>query len=188
MSERTSRMRSKSGWRRRGLVVAGLLVALPVVAQQNGALYALGRESNRLAWDGLQLGTSLVAAERRLGVTLALAKNPSPTPCANFVAEADYHGIRVTLGFKKPSPAAKIDWMRVRFEGQQVAVGATELVAELKALFPDAKWTPPAGAPETVESDDLTPIYAVPGGKETQAVRLYPREAIELATGVNCYG
>jgi len=187
MIERSSRSRERALGATGVLLLACLLSAARLPAQQGeGALYALDRESNRLTWDGLPLGTSLVAAERKIGVTLALGKNPADNVCANFIAEADFHGIRVTLGFKKPSPSAKIDWMRVRFEGQQVAVSSSELVAELKSHFPEAEWNPPAGG-DVSESDDLAPVYTIPG-KQVQYIRLFPREAMEMATATSCFG
>ena len=70
---------------------------------------------------------------------------------------------------------------RVRFEGPQVLAGAAELSAALKARLPGAEWIRPAEPAGLVEADDLTPIYAVPGGKTPQAVRLLPREAVILA-------
>jgi hypothetical protein len=171
-------------------LVAAAVVAPPqrAAAQGGGALTMLTLEKGGLAWDGVGLGQSLVAAERRIGVTLALDRNAesSANPCAPFVSSADHHGLRLTLGFRTPRPGAKIEWLRVRFEGPQVASSASDLAAELRARFPGTEWLQPEGSPDLTEGDDVSPIFLVPGGKEPQAIRFAPRESMELAT-VACF-
>lgn len=168
-----------------GAVLAATAAPPPrAAAQESGALALLTLEKSGLAWDGVGVGNSLVAAERRIGVTLALDRNPEngANPCAPFVATADHHGLTLTLGFKAPRPGAKIEWLRVRFEGVQIAASASDLATELRARFPGVEWVRPAGASaDLAEADDLSPIYLVPGGKTPQAVRFAPREWMELA-------
>lgn len=161
----------------------------PAVAQEGQALSLLTIEKKGgLTWDGVGLGTSLVAAERRTGVTLALDRNPEngANPCAPYVAVVDHNGLTLTLGFGSPRPGAKIEWLRVRFEGQQIAASASDLAAELRARIPSAEWIRPAGATDLTEGDDLSPTYRVPAGKSVQAVRFAPREWMELAE-VSCF-
>lgn len=178
-------MRSARIWVLRAVGAAALVVALgaprPAVAQSGQALAKLSLDDGRLSWDGVRLGMSLVQAERKLGVTLALGKKQEPNPCAKFVAEADRGGVRLTVGFASPKPSAKIVWLHVRFGNEQVAASASELAAEIRARFPGAAWVRPANQPDLVESDDLAPTFDIPGGDEPQAVRLAPREALELA-------
>jgi len=170
---------------RTAVTAAALLLATssPPLAAQNGqALSKLALEDGLLSWDGIRLGLSLVQSERKLGVTLALSKNPEEIPCAKFVTEAERGGLTLTLGFPSPKPSAKISWLKIRFEGEQIASSASDLAAELRARFPGAEWIRPAGQPDLVEADDLGPTFAVPGGKEPQAIRFAPREWMELAT------
>lgn len=178
-------------WIRRAVAAAALAVAVgaasPLSAQTGQALSKLAIEDGFLAWDGIRLGLSLVQSERKLGVTLALTKNPEPNACAKFVTEAQRGGLTLTLGFASPKPSAKIAWLKVRFEGEQIASSASDLAAELRARFPGAEWIRPASQPDLAESDDLSPTYTVPGGKEPQAIRFAPREWMELSTP-NCFG
>lgn len=166
-----------------GIALGALALAAGAAYAQTGeALSLLTMEKNGLAWDGVGLGNSLVSAERRIGVTLALERNPESNPCAPFVAIADHHGLTLTLGFASPKPGAKIDWLRVRFEGQQVAASGEDLAKELRARFPAAEWRRPAdAAADLTEADDLSPVFLVPGGKKPQAVRFAPREHMEFA-------
>jgi len=172
-----------------GMLTVALMTLAPSPAVgQGGALSMLTVEKGDLSWDDVALGTSLVAAERRIGVTLALDRNSADgaNPCAPFIATADHHGLTLTLGFKSPRPGAKIEWLKVRFEGQQIAASASELAAELKQRIPGAEWIRPAGAADLTEADDLTPVYLTPG-KEKQAIRFAPREWMELAA-LSCFG
>jgi hypothetical protein len=190
VDERRVAMTSKRSWMRMAVTAAALLAATgapPLAAQPGQALSKLALEDGLLSWDGVRLGLSLVQSERKLGVTLALAKNPETNPCAKFVTEAERGGLTLTLGFASPKPSAKIAWLKVRFEGEQIASSASDLAAELRARFPGAEWIRPANRPDLAESDDLSPAYSVPGGKEPQAIRFAPREWMELATP-NCFG
>jgi hypothetical protein len=172
-------------WAAAGAFLAVAAIPPPRAAAQGaGALALLTLEKGALAWDGVGVGSSLVAAERRIGVTLALDRNgeSAANACAPFVATADHHGLTLTLGFRSPRPGAKVEWLRVRFEGAQIASSASDLAAELRARFPGTEWVRPAGAPaDLAETDDLSPTYLVPGGKTPQAVRFAPREWMELA-------
>lgn len=173
----------------RSWAVAGVVLAVAgaaprrAAAQEGGALASLTLEKGGLAWDSVGVGTSLVAAERRIGVTLALDRNSESDAnrCAPFVASADHHGLTLTMGFGSPRPGAKVEWLKVRFEGQQIAASASDLAVELRARFPGAEWIRPEGSPELTEADDLAPTFLVPGGKQPQAVRFAPREWMELA-------
>jgi hypothetical protein len=158
----------------------------PLGAQPGQALSKLTLEDGFLAWDGVRLGLSLVQSERKLGLTLALSRNPETNPCAKFITEAQRGGLTLTLGYTSPKPGAKIAWLKVRFEGEQIASSASDLAAELRARFPEASWIKPAGSPDLVEADDLSPTYLIPG-KEPQAIRFAPREWMELATPA-CFG
>jgi hypothetical protein len=173
-------------WFRGGVAAAALILTLggpsPLAAQTGQALSKLAIEDGHLSWDGVRLGLSLVQSERKLGVTLALSRNPETNPCAKFITEAERGGLTLTLGFTSPKPSAKIAWLKVRFEGAQIASSASDLAAELRARFPGTEWIRPASPPDLVEGDDLSPTYAVPGGKEPQALRFAPREWMELAT------
>lgn len=184
-------MRGERVWLRGGVTAAALLLALggapPLAAQPGQALTKLVVEDGHLAWDDIRLGLSLVQAERKLGVTLALSKNPESNPCAKFVTEAERGGLTLTLGFASPKPSAKVAWLKVRFEGAQIASSASDLAAELRARFPGAEWIRPAASPDLAEADDLSPTYTVPGGKEPQALRFAPREWMELGTP-GCFG
>jgi len=162
------------------LAVLGLADARASGAQNTDPLWGLELEKGRLSWDGVALGNSLVQAEREIGVTLALEPSRDSGPCAPYVARVDHHGLSLTLGFRAPKPGAKVEWLRVRFESQQVLAGAAELAASVRAKFPDAQWSRPAEPADLVEADDLVPTYVIPGGKEPQALRLRPREALLL--------
>jgi hypothetical protein len=184
-------MTSQRTWIRRAATAAALVVAVggasPLTAQTGQALSKLAIEDGFLSWDGIRLGLSLVQSERKLGVTLALTKNPETNPCAKFVTEAERGGLTLTLGFTSPKPSAKIAWLKVRFEGEQIASSGSDLVAELRSRLPGVEWIRPANQPDLAESDDLSPTFTVPGGKEPQAIRFAPREWMELATP-NCFG
>jgi len=170
-----------------GIALACAVASPPPLAAQSGqALSKLALEEGLLSWDGIRLGLSLVQSERKLGLTLALSKNPETNPCAKFVTEAERGGLTLTLGYASPKPGAKIAWLRVRFEGEQIASSARDLAAELRARFPGAEWIHPAAKPDLVETDDLSPTYLIPG-KEPQAVRFAPREWMELAAP-SCFG
>lgn len=183
-------MTSVRFWTGRAMAAAVLIAGLgapPIAAQGGQALSKLAIEDGYLSWDGIRVGLSLVQSERKLGVTLALSKNPEANPCAKYITEAERGGLTLTLGFASPKPSAKVAWLKVRFEGDQIASSASDLAAELRARFPTAEWIRPANQPDLVETDDLSPTYTVPGGKEAQAIRFAPREWMELAAPT-CFG
>ncbi len=178
-------------WKRAAGLVAAALLALAsltgsaraAVAQDTGKdpLARLAMEKGWLSWDGISLAASEVRAERQLGVTLALEHGPDGNPCAKWVAVANRNGIQLTLGFATPRPGAKVEWMKVRFEGFQVMAAATDLARALRAHLSDVTWIAPKSRSEvTKEEDDIEPTFAVPG-KEPQVVEFSPREWMVLA-------
>jgi hypothetical protein len=122
---------------------------------------------------------SLVAAERKVGVTLALDRNRD-SACPVWIAIADYHGQTLTMGFATPKPGAKIEWIRVTFRGALVQFGAAELVSSLHTRLAGAVFVPPSDHPDYKEAEDVQPDYAIEG-KEPQAIRIAPREWMILA-------
>ena len=175
-------------WRAKWLGTLGLAAMLvatgaPRLTAQDaspGLLARLSVEDGYLSWDGLRVGMSLVQAERKIGVTLALDRNRDQ-PCPVWVANADFHGQSITVGFPTPKPGAKIQWIQVRFRGALVQAGANELVPALHSRLPEAVWVPPAEHPDLAEADDLQPDFTLEG-KEPQALRLAPREWLVLST------
>lgn len=135
-------------------------------------------EDGRPGWDGVRLGMSLVQAERRLGATLALASRGTRPVCSSFAAEAEHHGMRLTLGFPSARPGAKIESLWVRFEGQQVAASAAELVVALRRHVPSASYR---ARPGLAEADDPTPTYLLTADGRGPAVRFVPREGMLVA-------
>jgi hypothetical protein len=166
-----------------GLVALLVATGAPHLAAQGASPDPLARlavEDGYLSWDGLRVGMSLVQAERKIGVTLALDRNRDQ-PCPVWVANAEFHGQSVTVGFPSPKPGAKIQWIQVRFRGALVQAGSKELVPALHSRLPAAVWVPPADHPDLTEADDLQPDYTLEG-KEPQALRLAPREWLVLST------
>lgn len=166
-----------------GLATLLGLDGAPRLAAQGVASNVLSRlaiEDGFLAWDGLRVGMSLVQAERKLGVTLALERHREAS-CPAWIANADYRGQSVTVGFPSPKPGAKIQWIRVTFRGALVQAGANELVAAIHERLPSAVWVPPGEQPGLTEADDLEPDFAIEG-KEPQGLRLAAREWMILAT------
>jgi len=171
---------------RRACVCAGALVvgiASAAAAQQTEPLWGLEVDrKGRLSWDEVALGDSLVQAEREVGQTLSVETAQDAGSCVRFVAEADHHGLRLTMGFESPKPGARIEWLRVRFEGQQLVWSGRELVERLRVRIQGLEWIPPADGSASEEAEDLRPTFRVPGGKSPQVVRLLPREAVVFAS------
>jgi hypothetical protein len=167
------------------LALLALVVAQPrpaVRAQADGGdlLAALDAGGDKLGWDGIQLGMSLVQAERKLGVTLGLEKGVSKG-CPAFVASGTRNGVTLTMGFPNPKPGAKIEWLRVRFGGESLVLASgPELAAALRAKLPEVAWIAPADQPGATEAEDYTPAYRVPG-KEPAVVEFVPRESMTIA-------
>jgi len=173
-------------WTCVAVVAFAAAIVLPVCASRAEAqaaatdlLAKLEFDDGRLGWDSIQLGMSLVQAERKLGVTLALNKGLTGR-CPAFVASADRNGLTITVGFASPKPGAKVEWMRVGLEGQEMVASAAQLAAALRGKHTAAEWIRPADQPELAEADDYTPAYAIPG-KAPQVVRFVPRESMVLA-------
>jgi len=169
-----------------------IVVALAAMVRSTAAEPAAGDPlaqletvKGQLSWDGIALGTSLVRAERLLGVTLAVDRGVGESPCAEWTSTADRNGLRLTLGFPNARPGAKVQWMRVRFEGAQILASGVELAAALQRHIPDAKWIQPEGVASLEE--DLRPTFSIPGTKEPQVVQFSPREWMVLAEAA-CLG
>ena len=163
-----------------GALVATLL-APATAAQREDPIPLFEIEDGQPGWDGIRLGLSLVQAERRLGATLALAPRGARPVCSSFAAEAEHHGIRLTLGFRSARPGAKIESLWVRFEGQQVAASASDLVAALRRHAPAATYRADRERPALAEANDPTPTYLLSEDGLGAAVRLVPREGMLLA-------
>jgi hypothetical protein len=173
----------RTAWQ--GVLVAAL-VALGATAgigqqagQQTDALDKLSLDDGLLMWDGVRLGMTIPQIERRVGATIAIQKSKEPG-CPAFTAQAEHHGLSLTIGFPSPKPSGKAEWIRVRFEGHQIQSSGVDLAASLRQKVPGVEWVPPAEPAGIPESDDLEPDFAVPG-KEPQVVRFYPRESMILA-------
>jgi hypothetical protein len=161
------------------LLVLVALGASAGIGQQADALDKLSMDDGLLTWDGIRLGMTIPQIERRVGATIAIQKSKQPG-CPAFVAQAEHHGLSMTIGFTSPKPSGKADWISIRFEGHQIQSSGADLVASLKQKIAGVEWLPPAEPAGIPESDDLEPDYAVPG-KEPQVVRFYPRESMLLA-------
>ncbi len=164
---------------------AALLGVTALVAQSGEALDRLTIDDGFLSWDGVRLGMTIPQIERRVGSTVAIRRSKEPG-CPVWVAEAEHHGLSLIIGFPSPKPSAKVEWLRVRFEGNLIQASGADLVAALHKKFPEATWQAPKEPAGISEGDDLEPDFAIPG-KEPQAVRFYPREAMVLAKS-SCLG
>jgi len=158
-------------------MIAALSAPTRAQPESGNPLGLLTLEKGKLGWDGVELGMSLVQAERRVGSTLSVDRYDQSCPA--YVTQAERNGLQLTLGFASPKPGAKIEWLRVRFEGIQVLASGAELMAALRELLPEAKWRQEPGVSE---EDDLRPTFEIAGKKETLIVRLLPREAMILTT------
>jgi len=140
-------------------------------------------KKGRLAWDDVAIGDSMVQAEREVGQTLSVETAQEGGSCVKYVAEADHHGLRLTMGFRSPKPGSRIDWLRVRFEGQQLVWSGRELVEQLLQQLDGVEWIPPADGSIKDPGEDLQPTFRVSAGKQPQLLRILPREAVILASG-----
>jgi hypothetical protein len=174
MNEPTRRVRAWSTG-----VSSLVLGAAALLAQGGGPLDRLTVDDGLLAWDGIRLGMTIPQIERRVGATIAIQKSKEPG-CPLWIADADHHGLGLTIGFPSPKPSGKAEWLRVRFGSELIQVSGRDLVEAFKAKFPTAEWLPPKEPAGIAEEDDLEPDYLVPG-KEPQVVRFSPREAMILA-------
>lgn len=169
----------------RSIAAAGILVA--VSAAVSAALFAQARESalarlridgKKVGWDGIDLGMSLVQAERLTGSTLALTQ-AGEKRCGAWVVAVERETLRLTIGFPSARPGAKIDSIYVHFEGYQLLAKRDDLVAELKRLAPQAVFFAPPSRPDVAEADAADPTYALPGDAG-YAVRIVPEDGLML--------
>ncbi len=174
-------MSERVGWTTRwiALVWIALSTVVPAQGQSGDPLAKLTVEDELLTWDGLRLGMSLVQAERRIGVTLALERSKA-SGCPAYIVRVDHHGLALTIGFAAAKPSAKVEWFQVRFEGDLVLPSRLELAAALRQKIAGVEWLRPAQPADIAEEEDLQPSYAIPG-KEAQVVRFAPREWMIVA-------
>jgi hypothetical protein len=149
-------------------------------AAQADPLAGLEADDSGAGWAGIHLGMSLVQAERRFSVALAL-REVDDTRCGRFVAIAERGGLALTAGFPSARPGAKIETLFVRFEGYQVLASGAELVASLKAKVPSARYLPDSDLPDRPEADDPAPVYELPG-KTPAAVQIRPKDGLLFAS------
>jgi hypothetical protein len=167
------------------LAVGAFLSATTLLAQASESpLARLKVDGKKIGWDGVELGMSVVQAERRIGTTLALT--PTGRKCGGFVVDVERGTLRLTLGFPGAKPGAKIDSLYVHFEGYQVLADRDALVAELKRAAPEAVYLPPPAHPEIAESESPAPAYLVGPGQDAVAV-LEPGSGLRLTTRA-CFG
>lgn len=179
-------MRRGSGWRGLALLATlGYLSAAsgPGAAQQaadEDPLAGLEISADGVGWSGVRLGMSLVQAERRFGVTLALEAG-SKGRCGKFVAGAERDGLNLSVGFQTPKPGAKIETLYVQFEGYQVAANAQDLVASLRRKAPDARYIADPELPDRDESNDPSPKFEV-DGKVPAVIHLRTRDGLMISS------
>jgi hypothetical protein len=136
-------------------------------------------DGKKVGWDGVELGMSVVQAERRVGLTLALA--PSGTkPCGGFAVDVERGTLRLTLGFPSARPGAKVETLYVHFEGYQVLAKRGDLVEELKRIAPQATYSAPREYPDLPEADAADPVFLLPGDANA-ALRIEPGKGLLLA-------
>jgi hypothetical protein len=163
------------------LVVAVLAVgaSAALLAQaRDTPLSGLRIDAKKVGWDGIDLGMSLVQAERLTGATLALTK-ARDRPCGAWIVAVERGTLRLTLGFPSARPGAKIESIYVHFEGYQLLAKRDQLVAELKRLAPAVTYFAPASRPDVAEADAFDPAYALPGDTG-YAARIVPEDGLML--------
>jgi hypothetical protein len=126
-------------------------------------------------WDGVRLGMSLVAVERRVGRTLAVEGAEGQPVCSRFAAQADHNGYRLVLGFPAAKPGAKLESLWVQFAGAEASLGPGPLAAALERRLPEARYLGSAAS----EAEDPLPVYELPA--KDAALRLSPRDGMLLA-------
>ena len=180
-------MSERTGWAVRWATAgaAVLFGATALLAQGGGVLDKLTLDDGLLSWDGVRLGMTIPQIERRVGATVAIQKSKE-AGCPVWIAEAEHHGILLTIGFPSPKPSGKVESIRVRFDSALTMASGRDLATALRAKFPDLQWLPPKEPAGIKEEDDLEPDYSV-SGKEPQIVRLYPRESLVLGKA-SCIG
>jgi hypothetical protein len=168
------------------VVVSAFVLAATLSAQAvESPLSRLHIDAKKVGWDNIEIGISIVQAERRSGLTLALTAIPS-AQCGRYRVDIERDTLRLTLGFPGSKPGAKLDYLFVHFEGYQVLAKRDELVAELKRIAPGAVYFAPAKLPDLAEADAADPMYALPG-EAGLAVRVEPGAGL-LLTRRDCMG
>ncbi|MEO8275905.1 MAG: hypothetical protein ABI639_06765 [Thermoanaerobaculia bacterium] len=161
-----------------GALVVGLLFAQPTETP----LARLDFRGDKLGWDDVTLGMSVVQVERRVDGALGMTRAPdgaAVSACEAYTVDVERGTLRLTLGFPSAKPGAKLQSIFVRFEGYQISARRAALVTELKGKLPGAKYVALSGASAPAEADDPAPAYLLPG-KAGLAVRLTPGEGIRL--------
>ena len=145
------------------LAIAALgLPALLLAQPAESPLAGLRVEEKKVGWEDVELGMSVVQAERRTGTSFAMSKTPTGR-CQSYAVDVDHHSARLTLGFPSAKPGAKLEWIYVRFSGYQSLAKRADLVAELKRLAPGATYFAPPAHPDLKEEEAADPTFALPG-------------------------
>ncbi|HSM12878.1 MAG TPA: hypothetical protein VLA66_02340 [Thermoanaerobaculia bacterium] len=167
-------------WRSFGSWVALAALAVVAWAQGEDPLDRLSTGKSGPGWDGVELGISLVKAERLVGTTLAISPGSRLPVCSEFAASADHNGLRLVFGFPSARPGAKVESLWVQFGGEQIAASRDELVVSLLRRFPEARWIPDPEHPQENEQSDPTPVFDL-GGSPPSVAKITPREGIQIA-------
>jgi hypothetical protein len=172
----------------RGAIAPALLsvtcLATASLAQAADPLAGLELTEKRIGWDGVGLGMSKVQAENRFGLPLSLMEKPRAR-CGRFVVAAEREGQVLEVGFTDARPAAKIEDLNVRFEGEQAQAGMADLLASLLKIAPDATYVPDPQFPEQTEATDPAPVYRIVRRKQSLAVQLRPGDGVRV-TASDC--
>jgi hypothetical protein len=172
--------------RRSGLFLAALLFSAALYAQATeSSLARLRADGKKVGWDGVELGMSVVQAERRVGVALALSATGRDS-CGTHAVDVERGTLRLTLGFPGARPGAKLETLYVHFEGYQALAKRETLVAELKRIAPGVVYVAPKAFPDLTESEAADPTFALPG-EGGYGVRLDPGRGLFLAP-LDCIG
>ena len=161
------------------------LPALLVAQATESPLARLRVEGEKVGWDGVEIGMSVVQAERRVGTSLALSRSSS-TRCPGYSVDVEHQAVRLSLGFPSNKPSAKIESIYVRFGGYQTLAKRAELAAELKRIAPGATYFAPSQFPELKEDEAANPTYSLPG-EPGYTVRIEPGAGL-LLTRKECLG
>jgi len=167
-------------WRSLGSWVALAALAVVAWAQGEDPLDRLSTGKGGPGWDGIELGTSLVKAERLVGATLAISPGSRNPVCSEYAAAVDHNGLRLVLGFPSARPGAKLESLWVQFGGDQIVASREELLESARRHFPSATWIPDPEHPQETEQSDPTPVFDL-GGSPPSALKVTPREGIQIA-------
>lgn len=141
-------------------------------------LFALEVKQETLGWSGIELGMSLVQVERRVGTALALSEEASAA-CGRWRTQFD-RLVRVTIGLDAAKPSAKVVWLRVRFEGYQVASELQDLVRDLKERIPDVRNRAGSESGENDPTQNPAAVFEVERGRNRFVIELVPREGMTI--------